>query len=158
MFAEILDVLHRMGIAVRRTRGELVVECLRPKRLNALERLFASRRQEQARQKWVKGGAPAPPRVSDVERGMHRLSVSGLPASHTAQSLDAFAAPSTAPEYGSAASSDGGHEVRFAVGITRIPRLQGLYSVDIRRLKGNAWSYKFVYDTLLQRLDLGSHV
>ena len=158
VFAEILDVLHRMGIAVRRTRGELVVECLRPKRLNALERLFASRRQEQARQKWVKGGAPAPPRVSDVERGMHRLSVSGLPASHTAQSLDAFAAPSTAPEYGSAASSDGGHEVRFAVGITRIPRLQGLYSVDIRRLKGNAWSYKFVYDTLLQRLDLGSHV
>lgn len=158
VFAEILDVLHRMGIAVRRTRGELVVECLRPKRLNALERLFASRRQEQARQKWVKGGAPAPPLVSDVERGMHRLSVSGLPASHTAQSLDAFAAPSTAPEYGSAASSDGGHEVRFAVGITRIPRLQGLYSVDIRRLKGNAWSYKFVYDTLLQRLDLGSHV
>ena len=158
VFAEILDVLHRMGIAVRRTRGELVVECLRPKRLNALERLFASRRQEQARQKWVKGGAPAPPRVSDVERGMHRLSVSGLPASHTAQSLDTFAVPSTAPEYGSAASSDGGHEVRFAVGITRIPRLQGLYSVDIRRLKGNAWSYKFVYDTLLQRLDLGSHV
>lgn len=158
VFAEILDVLHRMGIAVRRTRGELVVECLRPKRLNALERLFASRRQEQARQKWVKGGAPAPPRVSDVERGVHRLSLSGLPASHTAQSLDAFAVPSTAPEYGSAASSDGGHEVRFAVGITRIPRLQGLYSVDIRRLKGNAWSYKFVYDTLLQRLDLGSHV
>lgn len=157
VFAEILDVLHRMGIAVRRTRGELVVECLRPKRLNALERLFASRRQEQARQKWVKGGAPAP-RVSDVERGVHRLSLSGLPASHTAQSLDAFAVPSTAPEYGSAASSDGGHEVRFAVGITRIPRLQGLYSVDIRRLKGNAWSYKFVYDTLLQRLDLGSHV
>ena len=157
VFAEILDVLHRMGIAVRRTRGELVVECLRPKRLNALERLFASRRQEQARQKWVRGGAPAP-RVSDVERGVHRLSLSGLPASHTAQSLDAFAVPSTAPEYGSAASSDGGHEVRFAVGITRIPRLQGLYSVDIRRLKGNAWSYKFVYDTLLQRLDLGSHV
>ena len=157
VFAEILDVLHRMGIAVRRTRGELVVECLRPKRLNALERLFASRRQEQARQKWVKGGAPAP-RVSDVERGVHRLSLSGLPASHTAQSLDTFAVPSTAPEYGSAASSDGGHEVRFAVGITRIPRLQGLYSVDIRRLKGNAWSYKFVYDTLLQRLDLGSHV
>ena len=77
---------------------------------------------------------------------------------HPAYALDAFAAPSTAPEYGSAASSDGGHEVRFAVGITRIPRLQGLYSVDIRRLKGNAWSYKFVYDTLLQRLDLGSHV
>ena len=151
VFAEILDVLHRMGIAVRRTRGELVVECL------PLERLFASRRQEQARQKWVRGGAPAP-RVSDVERGVHRLSLSGLPASHTAQSLDAFAVPSTAPEYGSAASSDGGHEVRFAVGITRIPRLQGLYSVDIRRLKGNAWSYKFVYDTLLQRLDLGSHV
>jgi len=39
-------------------------------------------------------------------------------------------------------------EVRFSVELTRIDRLDDTLSLDIRRLKGNLRSYKFVYDTL----------
>lgn len=43
---------------------------------------------------------------------------------------------------------DQGDEVRFSVELTRLDRLEGTYSLDIRRLKGNLRSYKFLYDTL----------
>nr|CAG8560666.1 15287_t:CDS:2 [Entrophospora candida] len=49
---------------------------------------------------------------------------------------------------------DSGEEVRFSVELCRIKNLPGLYIVDIKRLKGNRWSYKFLYHTLLDRLDL----
>lgn len=39
-------------------------------------------------------------------------------------------------------------EVRFSVELTRIDRLEDTFSLDIRRLKGNLRSYKFLYDTL----------
>ncbi|KZV79576.1 hypothetical protein EXIGLDRAFT_576534, partial [Exidia glandulosa HHB12029] len=39
-------------------------------------------------------------------------------------------------------------EVRFSVELTRIDRLDDTLSLDIRRLKGNLKSYKFLYDTL----------
>lgn len=39
-------------------------------------------------------------------------------------------------------------EVRFSVELTRIDRLEETFSLDIRRLKGNLRSYKFLYDTL----------
>lgn len=50
------------------------------------------------------------------------------------------------PLYGDMAT-DAGDEVRFSVELTRIEGLQ-LYSVDVRRLKGNLRSYKFLYDTV----------
>ncbi|KAJ7259102.1 hypothetical protein B0H12DRAFT_1014611 [Mycena haematopus] len=43
---------------------------------------------------------------------------------------------------------DAGDEVRFSVELTRLNLLNGTYSLDIRRLKGNLRSYKFLYDTL----------
>ena len=43
---------------------------------------------------------------------------------------------------------DAGDEVRFSVELTRLDRLDGTYSIDIRRMKGNLRSYKFLYDTL----------
>ncbi|KAI0350918.1 Pkinase-domain-containing protein [Trametes cingulata] len=49
---------------------------------------------------------------------------------------------------------DAGDEVRFSVELTRLDRLDDTYSLDIRRLKGNLRSYKFLYDTLRQRADL----
>ncbi|KAH9919031.1 kinase-like domain-containing protein [Fomitopsis serialis] len=49
---------------------------------------------------------------------------------------------------------DQGDEIRFSVELTRIDRLDDTYSLDIRRLKGNLRSYKFVYDTLRNRADL----
>ena len=51
------------------------------------------------------------------------------------------------PVYGDAAQ-DAGDEVRFSVELTRIDRLNDTFSLDIRRLKGNLRSYKFLYDTL----------
>jgi protein-serine/threonine kinase len=45
-------------------------------------------------------------------------------------------------------SQDQGGEVRFSVELTRLDRLEDMYSLDIRRLKGNLKSYKFLYDSL----------
>lgn len=45
-------------------------------------------------------------------------------------------------------SVDQGDEVRFSVELTRLDRLEDTLSLDIRRLKGNLRSYKFLYDTL----------
>ena len=47
-----------------------------------------------------------------------------------------------------ASPEDAGDEVRFSVELTRLDRLNDTYSLDIRRLKGNLRSYKFLYDTL----------
>lgn len=43
---------------------------------------------------------------------------------------------------------DAGDEVRFSVELTRLEGLHDTFSLDIRRLKGNLRSYKFLYDTL----------
>lgn len=43
---------------------------------------------------------------------------------------------------------DAGDEVRFSVELTRLDGLHGTFSLDIRRLKGNLRSYKYLYDTL----------
>lgn len=45
-------------------------------------------------------------------------------------------------------NQDQGGEVRFSVELTRLDRLEDTYSLDIRRLKGNLKSYKFLYDSL----------
>ena len=50
------------------------------------------------------------------------------------------------PIYGSQ-PEDAGDEVRFSVELTRLDRLDGTYSLDVRRLKGNLRSYKFLYET-----------
>lgn len=45
-------------------------------------------------------------------------------------------------------TEDIGDEVRFSVELTRLAGLNDTYSLDIRRLKGNLRSYKFIYDTI----------
>lgn len=56
------------------------------------------------------------------------------------------------PIYGDA-SIDNGDEIRFIVEMCRFKNLPGLYIVDVRRLKGNAWAYKFLYHKLIDFLD-----
>ncbi|KAF1798436.1 hypothetical protein FB192DRAFT_1288171 [Mucor lusitanicus] len=58
------------------------------------------------------------------------------------------------PIYGDAAI-DNGDEIRFVVEMCRFKNLPGLYIVDIRRVRGNAWAYKFLYHKLIDFLDLG---
>ena len=43
---------------------------------------------------------------------------------------------------------DSGDEIRFSVELMCVDRLDGAYSLEVRRLKGNLRSYTFVYDTL----------
>ena len=49
------------------------------------------------------------------------------------------------PVYGDP-TQDQGDEVRFYVELTKLDGLKDTYSIDIRRLKGNLRSYKFLYD------------
>ncbi|KAG0379204.1 hypothetical protein BGX24_001312 [Mortierella sp. AD032] len=51
-------------------------------------------------------------------------------------------------------SIDSGEEVRFSIELCRIKNLTGIYCVDIRRMKGNLWAYKFLYHAVLNTLDL----
>ncbi|CAG8644428.1 12052_t:CDS:2, partial [Acaulospora morrowiae] len=51
-------------------------------------------------------------------------------------------------------SIDSGEEIRFAVELCRLKNLPGIYIVDIKRMKGNLWAYKFIYHTLFDKLDL----
>ena len=53
------------------------------------------------------------------------------------------------PVYGDP-SQDQGDEVRFYVELTKLDGLKDTYSIDIRRLKGNLRSYKFLYDYITQ--------
>lgn len=61
----------------------------------------------------------------------------------------------TNPVYGDPVM-DPGEEVRFSVEVCKIKNLPGLYIVDVRRMRGNVWSYKFLYHAVLDALDLGS--
>jgi protein-serine/threonine kinase len=47
-------------------------------------------------------------------------------------------------------TQDQGDEVRFYVELTRLDGLKDTYSIDIRRLKGNLRSYKFLYDCITE--------
>ncbi|KAI9245064.1 kinase-like domain-containing protein [Sporodiniella umbellata] len=58
------------------------------------------------------------------------------------------------PIYGEPAI-DNGDEVRFIVEICRFKNLPGLFIVNVKRLKGNVWAYKFLYHKLIDFLDLG---
>jgi protein-serine/threonine kinase len=51
------------------------------------------------------------------------------------------------PLYGDI-TEDLGDEVRFSVELTQLDGLTDTFSLDIRRLKGNLRSYKFLYETL----------
>ncbi|RCI04531.1 hypothetical protein CU098_009193 [Rhizopus stolonifer] len=57
------------------------------------------------------------------------------------------------PIYGEP-SIDNGEEIRFMVEICRFKNLPGLFIVNVKRLKGNVWAYKFLYHKLIDFLDL----
>lgn len=122
-----------------------------------------------------KRGLPVPshPSPGGMLKGllMRRQSsqVSGVTSTHPSLSLDdenPTSAPSPVepnasgavePVYGDQAQ-DAGDEVRFSVELTRIDRLKDTYSLDIRRLKGNLRSYKFLYDTIREYVRLSLHL
>ncbi|KAI0219019.1 hypothetical protein L0F63_002678 [Massospora cicadina] len=54
-------------------------------------------------------------------------------------------------------SIDNGEEIRMAVELCRIKDFPNLYIFDIKRLKGNVWSYKFLYHLILEKLQLNAN-
>ena len=84
---------------------------------------------------------------SQVSALAHTESSSEAALAAIAPASDAPAQITGEPVYGST-QQDQGDEVRFSVELTRLDRLDDTYSLDIRRLKGNLRSYKFLYDTL----------
>ncbi|SPO24205.1 related to Serine/threonine protein kinase [Ustilago trichophora] len=79
-----------------------------------------------------------------------------LPSSATSNSIVLTQDENQPPPLYGDAAVDGGQEIRFSVEVTRIKNLPGLYSLDIRRMKGNLWAYKFVYQALLDRCQLAA--
>ncbi|KAH9820989.1 phosphotransferase [Melampsora americana] len=59
------------------------------------------------------------------------------------------------PAYADDPSVDSGDDVRFTVEITKLRGLNGLYAVDIKRLKGSLWSFKYLYLQILEKAELG---
>ncbi|KAI0338603.1 Pkinase-domain-containing protein [Trametopsis cervina] len=175
-------VLEEMGIEIQ-LEGDYKYRCVRPKRRKAAgagsqaaNGLTAFTMVGSAASNGVdKRGLPAPPQshgsfgssTGGMLRGllMRRQSsqVSNLahpdpegPEAALAAAAPAVDAPGVVtgePVYGNQ-SQDQGDEVRFFVELTRLDRLDDTYSLDIRRLKGNLRSYKFLYDTLRERADL----
>lgn len=70
---------------------------------------------------------------------------------------DYFKQPLPTPIYGNSNSTDTGEEVRFAIELTKIKNLDGLFCVEVKRMRGGPWSYKFVYDKIFERVSLGGH-
>ena len=57
--------------------------------------------------------------------------------------------PAKEPLYGEH-SVDSGDEVKFVVELCRIKNLPGLYVLSIKRLRGTVWSFKFIYQTVIE--------
>ena len=70
-------------------------------------------------------------------------------ASPLTRTASSFGPISPVPFYG---EGDTGNEVRFSVEVSRMKNLSGLYSVDIRRLKGDLWAYRGVSPPSLSQL------
>jgi protein-serine/threonine kinase len=70
----------------------------------------------------------------------------GTPAHELPTSGSGDGQPRVEPIYGD--KPDQHDEVRFSVEVTKLDRLDDLLSLDIRRLKGNLKSYKFLYDII----------
>jgi protein-serine/threonine kinase len=57
--------------------------------------------------------------------------------------------PYKEPIYGEH-SIDVGDEVKFTVELCRIKNLSGLHILHIKRLRGNVWSHKFLYQSIIE--------
>ncbi|RSH94394.1 hypothetical protein EHS25_004197 [Saitozyma podzolica] len=65
--------------------------------------------------------------------------------------------PSSARSLAHECSVDNGDEVKFNVELCRIKNLPGLYLLNIKRLRGSVWSFKFIYQTVIERCETLTH-
>jgi len=151
------EVLSRMGVDIH-VEGDFKYRCIRPAKRRDRKDVSDSavanggRTRSQSMLGGTSGGVfrgllprrqPSPARSALAENNPSSSS-SVVPTEHP---------PLPDIVYGDQ-TEDVGDEVRFSVELTRLDRLKDMYSLDIRRLKGNLKSYKFLYDTLRMRADL----
>ncbi|KAG0786628.1 hypothetical protein G6F57_008474 [Rhizopus arrhizus] len=124
VFMEVKQTLKSMGLEFKRDGGEYKLKCVRPKRVQ-----------------------PQHPPNANLRMLLRRSSNTLQPERTT----PAFTEKSTI--YGES-SVDPGDEVRFSIELCKIKNLPGLYIVDMRRMRGNVWAYKYLYRTLMDALKL----
>ncbi|KAK4516702.1 uncharacterized protein ATC70_011680 [Mucor velutinosus] len=155
VFAEVKAALKASGLECKRDGGEYKLKCSRPKR-PAEKRNMNSHHYHQ---NGSSSGNP-PFRMLLRRSSAHQSTVSATTTTTThttiksseSGSSDSNTKPATI--YGDP-NVDPGEEVRFSVELCKIKNLPGLYIVDMRRMRGNVWAYKFIYRTLLDTLKLG---
>ncbi|GAA5916903.1 hypothetical protein JCM6882_000599 [Rhodosporidiobolus microsporus] len=109
----------------------------------------------------VHGQQDVDPLSSPMTTSVSQFSMLSLGSPNPSQTHHALHAPppqQPLPVYGGDKSADAGDEVRFVVELTRVKNLDRMYCVDIKRMKGGPWSYKHVYEQLLEGLELGPTV
>ncbi|CAO1632229.1 unnamed protein product [Sympodiomycopsis kandeliae] len=170
IFSSVTRALNELGIDIRREADEeFKLECVRRKKptkslIGATQGLGQSLRT-----------SVFPPSQADYERSMRSPTFSGGMTSSPSgirgflrrgSQADRSGSPNSGtvglPDVGESHSAtiygeprvDGGQEVRFSVEVTRIKNLPGLYSLDIRRLRGPLTSYKFLYHNVLTATNL----
>ncbi|KAF7729460.1 hypothetical protein EC973_004440 [Apophysomyces ossiformis] len=142
VFLDVKQTLISMGIDVKRD-GEYKLKCTRRKRGIPTSRSTTS----------------VSSRNADRSADWKRSKINGTPFRMLLRRTGDMPPPPTTPGddpktvYGDPVV-DPGEEVRFSVELCKIKNLPGLYIVDIRRMRGNVWAYKFLYHTLLDTLNL----
>ncbi|KAI9494189.1 hypothetical protein BDB00DRAFT_787399 [Zychaea mexicana] len=171
VLVEVKQTLISMGIDVK-DDGEYKLKCVRRRR-RSLQQQGATpphhyHRQQQQQQQQQANNVPSPSPSSQLNdyHKKRRMTSSGprfrnlLRRTSNAEVLANNAEEEPA---GTTTNSiiygdpvvDPGEEVRFSMEVCKIKNLPGLYIVDIRRMRGNVWSYKFLYHAVLGALDLG---
>ncbi|KAJ7778159.1 hypothetical protein B0H16DRAFT_879621 [Mycena metata] len=152
------DVLSRMGVDVQ-VEGDFKYRCIRPAkrrdRMDAAESSPSNGMFGPSGTGVFRGLLPRR-QPSPARSGRHPSPARTVLPTENNSSNNSSAVPLERPYpvvYGHQAE-DVGDEVRFSVELTRLDRLKDTYSLDIRRLKGNLKSYKFLYDTVRMRADL----
>lgn len=178
VMAQVTRILLDMGLELQR-ESEYKYRCIRPKKKKAASSagMTAFTMVGSAASNGVdKRGLPVPSQSSFSSTGgmlkgllMRRQSSQvsaqnsidgenggdshGVSSSASGEKLAVMPSPpSHEPMYGDR-TVDQGDEIRFSVELTRIDGLDDTYSIDIRRLKGQLRSYKFLYDVLRERID-----
>ncbi|RCI04036.1 hypothetical protein CU098_012687 [Rhizopus stolonifer] len=129
VLVEVKQTLKSLGLEYKRDGSEFKLKCVRPKR--AIEK-----------------------RKTQIQPS--HLHNNGTPFRMLLRRASASQQTDDKPAtiYGDP-NADPGEEVRFSVELCKIKNLPGLYIVDMRRMRGNVWAYKFIYRTLLDTLKLG---
>lgn len=145
VFNEVKQTLKSLGLEFKRDGGEYKLKCVRPKRAVIEKRKLSH----------SSNNIHRPPFRNLLRRASGQHGVTTTEHQHE-KSISATAPTSAKPAtiYGDP-NVDPGEEVRFSVELCKIKNLPGLYIVDMRRMRGNVWAYKFIYRTLLDTLKLG---